>query len=106
MSATAIFEPFTIGDQRPIVVDVTPSDDASVVSALFSVVRRLDVPGTIYSSGICSVYSRNGAFRLATPYLVSFPTVDVYTCTFTITWSDGQVDNTVVGVIPVLPIRH
>jgi hypothetical protein len=106
MSANAIFEAFTIGDQRPIVVDVTPSDDATVASATYQVFRRGDPTGTVYASGNAVVTARNGAFRLSTPSLVSFPTVDIYTCNFGITWSDGQVDNTVNALIPVNPLRH
>ena len=106
MSSVALCQPVQVGDQRPVAVDVTPSDDATIVSATFAIVRRADTDGSVWQTGTCVVDTLNGAFRLTTPSLISFGTVDLYTVQYTITWSDGQVDNTVSAVIPVNPLRR
>jgi hypothetical protein len=107
MSSVALFQPVTIGDQRPIAVDVTPSDNATIVSATFAIVRRItDAPGSVWQSGTAVVDVIGCGFRLTTPSLITFPVADLYTCQFSIVWSDGQVDNSVSAVIQALPLRR
>ncbi len=97
----ALYEPIAVGDSRPIAVDVTPSDDAQVTAATYRIVRRSDPGSVIWNAGgVASVSPITGGFTIATQPVI-FPTADVYTAQFTLTWNDGQIDNTVSAVIPV-----
>jgi hypothetical protein len=104
MSRTAVFDDFAVGDIRPIVVEIEPSDDAQVASASYQIVRRSDPAGVVWDPGAaCVVKKVTCGFVIATPDLITFPTADVYTARFQITWDDGVVDNTVSASITVRP---
>jgi hypothetical protein len=103
----ALFEPIAVGDLRPIVVEVTPSDNAAVTSASYKIVRRNDPLGVIWNlGGPCRLERVTCGYRLATPIFILFPTVDQYTVQFAIVWDDGQLDNSVSAIVPVLALPN
>ena len=101
----ALFEPIAVGDERPIVVEVSPSDDAGITSATYRIVRRKDPPGVVWDlGGPCLVQRQTCGFRIATPVYIFFTSEDTYTVQFQIVWDDLQVDNTVSAIVPVLAL--
>ena len=101
----ALLDPIAVGDQRPISVLVVPSDNGRIISATYSIVRRKDPAGTVWApGGICTITPATEGTYVATPVLITFPTVDQYTVLFSLTWDDGQVTNDVSAVVPVNPL--
>lgn len=102
----AVFEPLTVGDVRPVVVRVRPSDEATVSSASYQIIRREDGPTAppFDPGGACVVDNDNLGSRIATPQFIAFPQPGNYVVRFRLVWSDQQVDNTVSALIPVLPL--
>ena len=103
----ALYERIAVGDLRPIAVDISPSDNAQIVSATCYVTRRSDPCGVIWDAGgPCLISYITGGFRIATPDLIRFATADVYTVAFQIVWDDAQIDNSVTAIVPVTAIPH
>lgn len=101
------FQPITVGDVRPIIVRVKPSDEtATVQSATYSIIRREDDPAAppFDPGGACIVKPLRCGASLATPQYIAFPKPGNYVVRYSIVWSDGQIDNTVSALIPVCPL--
>ncbi len=100
--ANVIFDPFTVGDSKPVSVRVHPGDEITALSVTYEITRYKDPCGVIYDpGGACHVVNDNFGTTITTPDFIDFPTVDTYFVRFKIYWSDGQIDNSVVAQIPV-----
>lgn len=104
--AKAVFTALSVGDVRPIAIRVKPSDEATVESATYIIIRREDPPNAapFDPGGACLVTNDNLGSRIATPTFITFPQPGNYIVRYRITWSDGQVDNTVSAIVPVNPL--
>ena len=98
----ALFDPVSVGDQRPVAVLVNPTDGVVVESATYTITRRKDPKGYVWDpGGACVITNNNLGSQIRTPDLIDFATADYYTVNFSITWADGQIDNSVSAIIPV-----
>ena len=97
----AIFNSIALGDLRPVEVTIAPSDTATIASAGYKITRFRDPPGVIFGQGTVIVVPITGGFRLSTATFILFSTIDTYTVTFRVVWSDGQVDNSIAAVLHV-----
>lgn len=94
-----------VGDQRKVAVIVIPSDakpGLSVTSATYT--AKLHSNGTSVGSGSAVVTSDSAGTLLSTAQL-TFATVDTIVVDFTITWSDGLIDNSVSVNVPVAAVN-
>jgi len=110
-----LFQPFYVGEQKPVNVIVHASDWHSVTSAT-CVIQQIDVtppdtepPAPLpppFLTFTCAVENtrRHGHSLLASPALVNFTTPGRFLALWQIVWDDGQVDESVVGNITVLPV--
>lgn len=100
------FQPISVGDQRPVAVRIRPSDGATVLSASYQIVRKEDALGAapFDPGGPLNVTNDSDGVYVATKYYITFPKSGTYIALFKLTWSDGQIDNTVSAIIPVYPL--
>lgn len=103
----ALFEPCAVGDTRPIRVEITSADNARITAATYRIVRRSDAQtGAVWDAGgAATVTALPRGFEVATP-AVNFPSSDTYTAQFQLTWDDGQLDNSVSAVVPVVALAN
>lgn len=101
-----ILDQIALNDSRPIAVRVRPSDEATVSSASYSIIRKEDPPGTspFDPGAACIVKNDNLGSYIATPTFITFSKTGTFYVKFSITWNDGQIDNTVVAVVPVVDL--
>lgn len=95
------YDPIAVGDVRPVMVDVQPSDQPQAITSVTYTLFQKGAPQTVLASGACTITQEpNGYQRIATP-AYTFNTTGYFIVQFKITWADGVVDYNLSALIQV-----